>query len=629
MGIENKIILIAPYMKLKESSQKVVDKNNYDIDVYLGDLKEGVKVAKESVKNGVELIISRGGTATMIKENVDVPVVEINVTGFDLLRIIYPFVSAENKKIGIIGYSNVIYGLKSISNTLGIKIEYYEIKCNNQVEKQIRKAITNNVDLIIGDTIAIKTAAKHGFETQLITSGEEAVQNSILEAQKVYQAILKEKKEKEKLKTILDFAQEGILAIDKAGIVTVFNPQAEKLFNLNRNNVINFRADEVLPNTRLLEVIRTGKKELNQIQNIGETRIATNRVPIKIESKINGAVATFQDVTKIQKLEQEIRRELNKKGLTAQYDFDDIIGESKAIKVKIELAKKFAKVNSTVLIKGQTGTGKELFAHSIHKNSKRENNPFVAINCAALPTNLLESELFGYEEGSFTGAKEGGKGGLFELAHRGTIFLDEIGKMDKKLQARLLRVIQEKRIMRLGGREVIPVDVRIISAADSNLKEKVQNGNFRKDLYYRLNVLELEIPSLSERKEDIPLLVEYFSKKMAKKNNLKIKFSSSVIKAFQKYNWPGNVRELENMVEKTIVISDSKTIRKRDIKYILPERNERNKENNLIDIYSSFDNIEKQVINSLIGEGLSKTEIANILDIDRSTLWRKLKQYDS
>jgi PAS domain S-box-containing protein len=628
MEIKNKIILIAPYLKLKESSQKVVDRNNYDIDVYLGDLEEGVKVAKEAVKNGAELIISRGGTATMIKENVDVPVVEINVTGFDLLRVIYPFVSSENKKIGIIGYSNVIYGMKSISNTLDINIEYYEIKCNNQVEKQIRKAIANDVTLIIGDTIAIKTAAKHGFETKLITSGEEAVQNAILEAQKVYQAILKEKKEKEMLKTILDFAQEGIIAIDKDGIVNVFNPQAEKLFNLNQNNVINYRADEVLPNTRLLEVIKTGEKELNQIQNIGETRIATNRVPIKVENKVNGAVATFQDVTKIQKLEQEIRRELNKKGLTAQYNFDDIIGESEVIKVKKELARKFAKVNSTVLIRGQSGTGKELFAHSIHKNSKRKNGPFVAINCAALPTNLLESELFGYEEGSFTGAKEGGKSGLFELAHRGTIFLDEIGKMDKKLQARLLRVIQEKRIMRLGGREVIPVDVRIISAANSNLKTEVQNGEFRKDLYYRLNVLELEIPPLSERKEDIPALVKYFSNKMTEKNNLKIKFSSSVIEAFQKYNWPGNVRELENMVEKTIVISDSKTIRKKDIKYILPERNERNEKNNLIDIYSSFDNIEKQVIKLLLGDGLSKTEIANILDIDRSTLWRKLKKYD-
>jgi len=628
MEIKNKIILIAPYLKLKESSQKVVDRNNYDIDVYLGDLEEGVKVAKEAVKNGAELIISRGGTATMIKENVDVPVVEINVTGFDLLRVIYPFVSSENKKIGIIGYSNVIYGMKSISNTLDINIEYYEIKCNNQVEKQIRKAAANDVTLIIGDTIAIKTAAKHGFETKLITSGEEAVQNAILEAQKVYQAILKEKKEKEMLKTILDFAQEGIIAIDKDGIVNVFNPQAEKLFNLNQNNVINYRADEVLPNTRLLEVIKTGEKELNQIQNIGETRIATNRVPIKVENKVNGAVATFQDVTKIQKLEQEIRRELNKKGLTAQYNFDDIIGESEVIKVKKELARKFAKVNSTVLIRGQSGTGKELFAHSIHKNSKRKNGPFVAINCAALPTNLLESELFGYEEGSFTGAKEGGKSGLFELAHRGTIFLDEIGKMDKKLQVRLLRVIQEKRIMRLGGREVIPVDVRIISAANSNLKTEVQNGEFRKDLYYRLNVLEVEIPPLSERKEDIPALVKHFSNKMTEKNNLKIKFSSSVIEAFQKYNWPGNVRELENMVEKTIVISDSKIIRKKDIKYILPERNERNEKNNLIDIYSSFDNIEKQVIKLLLGDGLSKTEIANILDIDRSTLWRKLKKYD-
>jgi len=628
MEFKEKIILIAPYPKLKESSEKVIKRNGYDIGVYLGDLEEGVKVANEAVKNDVELIISRGGTATMIKNSVDIPVVEINVTGFDLLRAIYPFASSNDKSIGIIGYPNVIYGMKSIAKTLNIDISYYEITSNNQVNEQVRKAIENNVKLIIGDTIAIKTADKHGLKTQLITSGEEAVQNSILEAKKVYQAIMQEKKEKEKLKTILDFAQEGIIAIDGDGIVTVFNPQAEKLFNINKDQVINKKADKVIPNTRLLEVVETGKKELNQIQNIGETRIATNRVPIKVENKINGAVATFQDVTKIQKLEQEIRRELNKKGLTAQYDFDDIIGQNKEIKVKKELAKKFAKVNSTVLITGQSGTGKELFAHSIHNNSKRKNGPFVAINCAALPTNLLESELFGYEEGSFTGAQEGGKSGLFELAHQGTIFLDEIGKMDKKLQARLLRVIQEKRIMRLGGREVIPIDVRIISATNSNLKKAVQSGEFRKDLYYRLNVLELEIPPLAVRKDDIPILVEHFIKKLSIENGVEINLSSEVIESFKKYDWPGNVRELENMMEKIVVISESPKVTKKNIEYILPELNEEKADSDLIDIYTSIENIEKQVIGKLLQEKLSKIEIADILDIDRSTLWRKIKKYD-
>lgn len=200
--------------------------------------------------------------------------------------------------------------------------------------------------------------------------------------------------------------------------------------------------------------------------------------------------------------------------------------------------------------------------------------------------------------------------------------------MDKKLQARLLRVIQEKRIMRLGGREVIPIDVRIISATNSNLKKAVQSGEFRKDLYYRLNVLELEIPPLAVRKDDIPILVEHFIKKLSIENGVEINLSSEVIESFKKYDWPGNVRELENMMEKIVVISESPKVTKKNIEYILPELNEEKADSDLIDIYTSIENIEKQVIGKLLQEKLSKIEIADILDIDRSTLWRKIKKYD-
>ena len=379
-------------------------------------------------------------------------------------------------------------------------------------------------------------------------------------------------------------------------------------------------------------MIAEGEKDLKKIQNVGEKNIATNRVPIKVDGGIKGAVATFQDVTRIQELEQNIRRELNKKGLTAQYHLKDIVGKSDIIKQKKKLARKYGKTDSTVLIYGESGTGKELFAHGIHNCSQRKNSPFVAINCAALPTNLLESELFGYEEGTFTGAKQGGKKGLFELAHQGTILLDEIGEMDKKLQARLLRVSQERRIMRLGGREVIPIDVRILSATNKDLGEEVRKGNFRKDLYYRLNVLELEIPPLRERRGDIEVLTCYLLKEKSQKQNKEIELADDIINFFREYEWPGNVRELENIIEKIVVIADSNYIERPEIDFILEKLESSKVETEATDQSFKFsgtlEEMEKMVIARVIEEEKNKKSAAKKLGIDRSTLYRKIKKYD-
>lgn len=628
----NKICLVAPYPKLKELAEKVISENNYNISVVLGDLYEGVKQSKKAIKKGCEVIISRGGTATLIRKNVEVPVVEINVTGFDLLRVIYPYRNTEEDKIGIIGYSNVIYGMKAISEIINLKIDYYEINKKSEVLDKVKEAISNNVNTIVGDTIAVKKSKKNGLNTDLITSGKEAITSAILKAQKVYDAILKEREKREKLQTILDFAQEGIMSVNKKGKITVFNPKAEKLFKKKKEKVINKKVENVIPNTRLHKVIKKGKRELDEVQNIGETKIATNRVPILVNNEVKGAVATFQDVTRVQELEQNIRKKLNKKGLTAKYELNDIIGNSKIIKQKKKLAQKYGEVDSTVLIKGESGTGKELFAQGIHNCSFREKNPFVAINCAALPPNLLESELFGYEEGTFTGAQKGGKKGLLELAHKGTIFLDEIGEMDKKIQSRLLRVIQERRIMRLGGREVIPIDVRIIAATNSDLERKVKNDKFRKDLYYRINVLELELPPLKERKEDINLLVNFLLKEKGQKLNKDIKLNDEVLSKLKDYDWPGNVRELENVIEKIAVIAEKKEIKKEEISFILRKLKAKEeifeKNDNYINVSGTLEEVEEKVIKEMLSTGKNKKLIAKKLGIDRSTLWRKIKKYD-
>ncbi|SJZ91257.1 sigma 54-interacting transcriptional regulator [Selenihalanaerobacter shriftii] len=630
---ENKICFIAPYNKLKRLADEVIKDRKFPITTIIGDMSEGVTRAKEMTNQGYEVIISRGGTASLIKEAVNLPVVKINVTGYDLLRVLHKYEGCQ-QRIGIIGYKSVIYGVKAIAEIIGLNIDYYTIKKELEVEEKIKEAINNGIETIIGDTVGVNAAKKYGLDYELIKSGNEAILNGFLEALKVYEATLIEREKKKKLQTILDFAHEGITAVDEEGIVTVFNPTAEKLFNKRRSEVIGKSVEQVIPNTKLPKIIKTGNENIGHVQNIDETKIATNRVPIKVGNKITGAVATFQDVTKIQELEQKIRQKLHKKGLTAQYTLKDIIGNSDKIKNVKKLARKYGKVDSTVLINGESGTGKELFAQGIHNCSDRRVGPFVAVNCAALPTNLLESELFGYEEGTFTGAKKGGKKGLFELAHNGTIFLDEIGEMDKSLQARLLRVIQEKRVMKLGGEKVIPIDVRILAATNRNLREEVRNGRFREDLYYRLSVLDLDIPPLRKRKADIELIFSYLLKKKCKKLNKDIKeVDDDIIEFLADYNWPGNVRELENVIEKIVVISEGNIIKKEDINFILSNLINREDNFNLDDEFvimdGTLEEIEREIIERTVKREGNKTKAAEKLGIDRTTLWRKLNKWDA
>ncbi|MBA1335531.1 MAG: Acetoacetate metabolism regulatory protein AtoC [Firmicutes bacterium] len=628
--MDNKIIIITPYQKLKDIADEVVKDMGLNIETALGDLRDGVEVARDAKLRGKEIIISRGGTARVIRENVDLPVVEIKVSGYDLLRVLYRH-RDDKYRLGSVGYSNVISGVKTIGEILGLDIEYFSIDREEEAVEKIQEAAALGIDLIIGDTISVKTAQKVGLKHDLVESGREALTYAIEEAIKVYELTLRERKEKQQLKAILDFSHEGIIATDREGRITLYNPASEKIFGISHYNVLGKKISEVIPNTRIPEVLKTGQMELGKIQKTDTGLIATNRVPIIIEDQVMGAVATFQDVTKIQELEQKIRQEIFKKGLVARHRFEDIIGNSSGIRRVVELAKKYALTDSTILIYGESGTGKELFAQSIHNASKRKDGPFVAINCAALPSNLLESELFGYEEGAFTGALKGGKKGLFEIAHNGTIFLDEINEMDIGIQARMLRVIQEKEIMRIGGDKVIPVDVRVVAASNRHLRREVELGSFREDLYYRINVLSIEIPPLRKRKEDIAPLLDYFIIKFSRKHNKKMKsFESKIIDTLKNYDWPGNVRELENIIEKLVIISDGKTLQEADAEDILSfELNYPSAIKECPDEFTkgTLDEITKKIVKRVLEEeDYNKTRTADRLGIDRGTLTRKLKK---
>jgi len=351
---------------------------------------------------------------------------------------------------------------------------------------------------------------------------------------------------------LLKVLDEGIIGINADGIIFAFNNSAERIIGKGKDEVLGKPVIEIIPDINFNIAVNTLQPIKSKLIKINDVYIDLTIEPVTSKNESIGAFVIIKKFKDAEYKQHKLRLQLLNRGYIAKYTFEDIVGESLIIVKTKDIAQKMAKTNSPVLITGESGTGKELFAQALHRSSLRKEFPFVAINCAAIPENLLESELFGYEEGAFTGAKKGGKLGLFEFAHMGTLFLDEIEGMSLNLQSKLLRILQEMEVTRIGGDRVINVDVRIIAATNEDIKALIGKENFRKDLYYRLNVLPLRIPPLRDRGEDILLIMEKI------KCDLKSRFtlSEEIKKIFLNYSWEGNIRELRNYIEYLTCISD-------------------------------------------------------------------------
>ncbi|EGO65833.1 sigma 54-interacting transcriptional regulator [Acetonema longum] len=369
----------------------------------------------------------------------------------------------------------------------------------------------------------------------------------------------------EVLENIFESLRQGIVVVDQNGVIIKVNRSYEEIFGIAREDLLNRPAQETIENTRLHVTAQTGVIELGNIQNYQGRQIIVNRVPLFNNGELSGAFGEilFKDISEISRLLDRLHRlerqvdsykQQLKEVRVAEHTFDDIAGRSRVMVQVKNLAAKAALTDSNVLITGESGTGKELFAHAIHNASRRQGMPFVAINCAAIPAELLETELFGYDEGAFSGAKRGGKKGKFELADNGTIFLDEIGDMPLAMQAKLLRVLEERSFDRVGGTKTQPVDIRIMAATNKPLPQMIQEQTFRKDLYYRLNVISLALPPLREHREDLGELAEGLMAALCKKTGLPPKrLTPETMALFREYHWPGNVRELANLLEQLLV----------------------------------------------------------------------------
>lgn len=433
--------------------------------------------------------------------------------------------------------------------------------------------------------------------------------------------------------------------VDKDGFITAMNPTYLGELGLEKSAVVGKHILDVTPNSLLPEILKTGRIDEADIFTISGRNTIVTRQPIVKDGEIIGAIARslFMDISSAKVLMnklQETERELNiykeeiRQGYQAQWQFKDLIGESPAFLSVKSIAEQMSHTVSTVLITGESGTGKELFAHAIHNKSNRSNHPFVKINCAALPENLLESELFGYEDGAFTGARKGGKHGKFELAMGGTIFLDEIGDMPMSMQTKLLAVLQDRIVERVGGTKPIYVDVRVIAATNRPLEQIVAEQKFRQDLFYRLNVVRLAIPPLRERVDDIPVLVDTLIRKINNKLGTNIKkVSPPATQLLQNYDWPGNIRELENLLERAVNLADMNRENTITVKhfpqladnYDLPVSRDDLPDCNLTD---SIEQMERQMImNALEKTRGNKVQTAKMLGIHSSALYRKLTKY--
>ena len=578
-------------------------------------------------RRDIEVIVAGGGNAAMIASmGLETPLVKIQISGFDVMQALWRAQQIAKKAV-FINYIEPIEQLERFASLFNIEVQQHTFNSVAQVVDTVLSVLQQPDSVIIGASHVCDIAESMQAKSVFIYS-QDAIHQALRAAEQLALSLQVERVKREKLEAILRSVHDGIIYIDANATVEEFNPAAETILGLKASDTLNQPIAKVIPNSGLERVFHSKKSQYNQLLKVGNTQILSNRIAVFNQGKIIGAVASFQDVKSIRKAEQSLRLNNFANGLVAKHSLDNFIGENSKIKTLLNRAKHFANTDAGILIQGATGTGKELIAQGIHLASKRASGPFVAINCASIPESLLESTLFGYDEGAFTGATKSGKTGLFELADKGSIFLDEIGELPFSLQGRLLRVLQERQIMRLGSNTLLNIDVRVIAATNRNLLEMISQKSFKDDLYYRLNVLNLSLPSLYERTEDIPLFINHFFRRHKLPREQYSTLISHTMPALLSYSWPGNIRELENLIERVATLLKAGIDRHeitQEINHSLGIKLNialATEESAPLDMQQ----IERQHMQAvLLASNNNRSIAAKKLGISRSTLWRKLK----
>ncbi|MCI9670219.1 MAG: sigma 54-interacting transcriptional regulator [Lawsonibacter sp.] len=611
---------------------KAIDFMGLDADFILSDslVHDESRLPPELAKSDV--LLSSGYLVKALHKITDKPIIKIEPSLFDILLAYSNALPYDHNPVIILPSESGSPLVGQIQDILSVHIvsDYYDTLAD--AGRIIRKYKDRGFRCVIGSGLVCEEASAMGLKS-IFVYPQESLCSFIQLAYDTAVSICKELEVKQQMSTIFQYSHQGILFTDRQGRISMCNDSAGKILKMTRQQLIGHSIAQFFPPEPLNTVFQSHEVLNHLMCSFGGEQYIASIIPILSKGELSNVMINLDNVRTIQRQEQHIRNALAQKGFVAKHRFDAFESRNPSFHTLVSTAKKFAKSEDCVIILGETGTGKEVLAQSIHNHSARANNPFVAVNCSAISETLLESELFGYDEGAFTGARKGGKQGYFEVAHKGTIFLDEIGELSLPLQSKLLRVIQERQLIHVGGSKVINFDVRIIAATNRNLWELVQQQKFREDLYYRLAVLELELPPLRQRQEDIlPLFLEFVAKRSGSLAAQLEEKDATLAHLLCSHSWPGNIRELENFAKTVMTMWGDGDANGTFLDLIGTEIQRRKARS----VHTALPHPEpeavpaqtaewKRIQGALVEAGGNYTRAAAILGISRVTLWRRLK----
>ncbi|WP_084169428.1 propionate catabolism operon regulatory protein PrpR [Paraburkholderia ferrariae] len=529
-----------------------------DLRVVARGFEEAVaEIAAAGPSQRPDVVVAAGANGSYLKARVDVPVVLLQPTGFDVMQALAR-ARREAEHVALVTYGETPAEVRRFASAWGIDVVFASYRSVQDAEACVLDLRDRGVGAVVGPGLVNDLAARLGLVPFFVYS-HSSVRSAFDNALEVAQATWRETQRRQRLDSVLQHLRDGVVALDGEGRVEAINQRLAAVLGIDPVLAAGQSLAEIAPDIAFT-LPETDGESLETVRGVS---YVVHRGPLVDNGVTTGAVLTFQESRAVERLDRTLRTRQRTQQFVARYRLDDLSGATPGIERVRQLAKRYAKSDATVLIRGESGTGKEMVAQGIHRESARRDFPFVAINCGAFPEALLESELFGYEEGAFTGARRGGKVGLIEAAHRGTLFLDEIGEMPLPLQSRLLRVLQEREVVRLGATEPTRVDVRVVAATHRSLAGQIETGEFRADLYYRLNILNLAIPPLRERAADVvPLAAELLLQAARREPRVALRVRTAeaagttlapIAQALAQHDWPGNVRELQNVVERIVV----------------------------------------------------------------------------
>lgn len=633
------IAFVSPYAELTRLGQSLIPQCR-DRGIRLDVFEAIGSEAASRLRIQADVAICRGVTGVALRKVLapEIPLLELKVTGYDVMQAIHECRSnpGNPRPYTVIGTKHMVHGLQRITSILDLEMEVHLINSEAEARECFEDRMRYGPRTIIGGSTIVGVAERLRVPAVLIKSCEDSLQQAIDEAIHLASVIIQERTAIERTRISLNSLAEGIIMLDSDGRITECNTTAVRFLRGmegGNGDIVGEKASVLLPDYDMANAL-SGRDDFRLIMLGQGHTVAVSTFPVLVNGMARGAVATLQTVSQVQEMEGNIRHSLLQKGHVARYSFERCLGGHKLFMRMLDRAKMYSQAHASVLLYGETGTGKEIVAQSIHNEGPRRNKPFIAVNCAAFPEALLESMLFGYVAGAFTGASKDGKAGFFELAHGGTLFLDEVSEIPLYLQGRLLRVLQEHEIMRLGHDRIIPVDVRIIAATNRLLVPLIEKGQFRDDLFYRLNILGLSLPPLRERGRDVEILARHFLFEFCKKHGRRqIELSASAWQRLMKHRWPGNIRELRNVCERVGVISRSHTIGEDEVCEAMSMGSHCGGKDfpysgqaSPTSVASMHEITCQAAKEAVLSAGGNKGLAARRLGISRTTLWRLLKK---